>query len=1151
MESLKPTLGPRDQVIVVNEGLGGLNQEERARYPWITILDNRHRGPAAAAALNEAAQLANGEFLIFLSDDCIVFEGWLEELLAPFADNTIGAVGPRSNGASGEQWLLGFTADRKWSGSIEESSQAWRRAHLGQTTESSRLDGLCLAVPARLFHSVGGFDEDYSIARFRDDDLSMKFRTAGRKLLIAHGCYVHCYPSLKSQDNVLSHDEERRNKERFQEQWNADAVTPLILLSVCMIVKNEESVLKSCLDSVSGVADEVVVYDTGSTDGTVEIARSFGARVIEGYWDDSFARARNAALEHATGEWVLSLDADESLLADPALFRSQLADRRSNLEAYLLAIENIYGAGRSRSVHTAIRLFRRQQCAWRHRLHEQVVAADDPDRPLEAGYFSGVRIIHHGYSAEVFSSRNKAERNLALAKAALDDGELSRPYALMNYGRALETAGRSEEAVDALVEAAKASDMPSTQRLARSNLIYVLAHLGRFEEALEQVGELRRISISQIAADIAEGRTRIAMGDTEDGLALLARVPLLGRDDDGMEYAAHMLAAVRGEALASLGRYGEAADVVLEAVRRDGVLEADLAELCFWLIKAGRSLSEIAQATSLDDLMPVLGRVVRLPHVFADAILEAIWTRFPNRLEPLAAAGRLAPNLPVARALVWSSRLRNVGLASACPLVAIAKDEQREPRLRILAAAAAYGSFADRSVVNAVHEARSMLDPQALVESTNEISRIAPGLLEASHEEPIPVGENRSSSPSAILERKSQVRRMNLLKVSSLVHRHGINIVGPFESTTVEGYIARALANSLSSHGLSVSTSSYYSDGRTGPVQWTHRDEGDLPYDTTLIVLTPEDIGDFVMDNGSAPFEGRYNIGVWPWDFDQPSKAMSVASLALHEVWVPSRFAESAVASITHRAVIRMPIPVTTYWPVDKSCKIDESSNFTFTFLAGVDYITGFERQNPLGIVKAFTTAFRPGAGPGLVIEACHADRHISEHKTLLEAVAGRSDIIVVDNYGRSSGRVFGKIGTRACFVSLHRSEGTGLMIARSMARSIPTIVTAQGFSREFQSPQDSFQIPFSPVPIPEDELRCLPGGKWAEPDLDKAAKAMRMVVERPKVASSKVQQAKERARQMSPGKVAKGTKERLAAIDLKRYGNQRDLRVGRARARG
>ena len=469
------------------------------------------------------------------------------------------------------------------------------------------------------------------------------------------------------------------NRVRFEAKWGADSLRKPILLTACLIVKNEEQMLGACLESVRDAVDEIVVYDTGSNDRTVQIAREAGATVVEGQWEDSFAVARNAALRHATGEWVLSIDADERLQTDPDVLRAQLAAPDSDVEAYLVAIENLHGPGNPRSVHTAIRMFRRRASTWRHRLHEQVVAADDPARSLRTAYLSGARLIHHGYMAEVFDDRKKADRNLELALAGLDDGEVDRSYALMNLGRALESAGHSEEAVRRLSEAADSATDTITRRLAVTNLVYILGRMGRFEKALVWLKELRRLSRSQVAADLAEGRTRLAMGETEEGLAILARIPSRGRDDDGMEYGPHVVAAIRGEALASLERFGEAADVVLDAIRSDGVLEADVGELVHWLLQADRSPAEITAALCAEDLVPMLGRVLRQPPPLADVLLDGAWARFPDRLEPLAAAASVAPRLPLARALVWSARLRQRGLATSCPLLAIGRDTGIDP----------------------------------------------------------------------------------------------------------------------------------------------------------------------------------------------------------------------------------------------------------------------------------------------------------------------------------------------------------------------------------------------------------------------------------------------------------------------------------------
>ena len=85
------------------------------------------------------------------------------------------------------------------------------------------------------------------------------------------------------------------------------------MLSVCMIVKNEERYIRTALESVAPCAGEIVVVDTGSTDATIAIAQSFGARIIPFEWTDNFAEARNVSISHAAGDWIMFIDADECI----------------------------------------------------------------------------------------------------------------------------------------------------------------------------------------------------------------------------------------------------------------------------------------------------------------------------------------------------------------------------------------------------------------------------------------------------------------------------------------------------------------------------------------------------------------------------------------------------------------------------------------------------------------------------------------------------------------------------------------------------------------------------------------------------------------------------------------------------------------------
>lgn len=116
-------------------------------------------------------------------------------------------------------------------------------------------------------------------------------------------------------------------------------------LSLCMIVKNETDYLARCLASVQGLVDQIVVVDTGSTDDSVDIARSFGAEIHHFEWIDDFAAARNESLRHATGDWILILDADECL--NPEEHHHVREAMAKEHEAFCLPLRNYFRYGNS------------------------------------------------------------------------------------------------------------------------------------------------------------------------------------------------------------------------------------------------------------------------------------------------------------------------------------------------------------------------------------------------------------------------------------------------------------------------------------------------------------------------------------------------------------------------------------------------------------------------------------------------------------------------------------------------------------------------------------------------------------------------------------------------------------------------------------
>jgi len=164
-----------------------------------------------------------------------------------------------------------------------------------------------------------------------------------------------------------------------------------------MIVKDEELLLEEALRSVFEVVDEMVVVDTGSTDGTVTIAERWGARVLYHPWQDDFSAARNVSLRATTGDWILVLDADEQL--DPAgraRLRSLLrrADEGSPL-GYTVEVPDYYAEG-GRYHLTVCRLFRnRPEIHFSGRVYESVLPSIRQLGGEVAA--SGIVLTHHSH----------------------------------------------------------------------------------------------------------------------------------------------------------------------------------------------------------------------------------------------------------------------------------------------------------------------------------------------------------------------------------------------------------------------------------------------------------------------------------------------------------------------------------------------------------------------------------------------------------------------------------------------------------------------------------------------------------------------------------------------------------------------------------
>jgi hypothetical protein len=316
-------------------------------------------------------------------------------------------------------------------------------------------------------------------------------------------------------------------------------------------------------------------------------------------------------------------------------------------------------------------------------------------------------------------------------------------------------------------------------------------------------------------------------------------------------------------------------------------------------------------------------------------------------------------------------------------------------------------------------------------------------------------------------------------------------------------------------------------------VSWESEDS--LLYDTNLLVMSPESLVAFATDYGVGPFDGRYGIGVWRSEFDVPRQSIGEVATMVHEVWTPSKFAVDALRRAIDRTIMEVPLPLA----VSRAGSDISETGGGFTFLTSVDYAEGFERQNPLGVVAAFREAFREGEGPRLLIETVNSVHNDSEHRRLLDAIDDRSDIEVRGRRSRAVGDLLDHVDRdSACYVSLHRSEGTGLGLIRAMLDGVVTIMTDYSFDTDVTRERGSFAVPCTLHAPPQG--MCGPGARWADPDLESAASRMREVVDAPVRAPRRVAYARDRARrQFAVSRSVRTITRRTAEIDLGRYGSQ------------
>ncbi|WP_426592762.1 glycosyltransferase [Cellulomonas sp. McL0617] len=329
----------------------------------------------------------------------------------------------------------------------------------------------------------------------------------------------------------------------------------------------------------------------------------------------------------------------------------------------------------------------------------------------------------------------------------------------------------------------------------------------------------------------------------------------------------------------------------------------------------------------------------------------------------------------------------------------------------------------------------------------------------------------------------------------------GLNVVGFLRGELGIGESARLVVAAARAAHVPVHTVSV-DEHALGPTRdaVASTDTGG-PFDATVLCVNA-DLTPVVAPAVGQLLDRSYRIGMWYWEVEEFPATLHGAFAFVDEVWVATDFVRAAVEP-------HSPVPVRTLMPPlpqrgdePTLTRADLGLPDGFLFLFVFDHLSTLDRKNPLGLIDAFTSAFGPRDGAVLVLKSLNAHRRPSDAERLRLHAAGHPHVHLREEYLQAAERD-ALVAHSDAYVSLHRSEGLGLTMAEAMAWGKPVVATGYSGNLQFMNDDNSFLVPWAAATIPGSAAPYPTGGRWAEPDLDAAARLMRRLVDDPAAAAA------------------------------------------------
>ena len=238
---------------------------------------------------------------------------------------------------------------------------------------------------------------------------------------------------------------------------------------------------------------------------------------------------------------------------------------------------------------------------------------------------------------------------------------------------------------------------------------------------------------------------------------------------------------------------------------------------------------------------------------------------------------------------------------------------------------------------------------------------------------------------------------------------------------------------------------------------------------------------------------GKRIIGVWHWELPRLPADWQAGCAHVHEVWAPSRFVADAVRQDFQGPVRVIPHAVTMPANIDPTPWRAMAGN-GFLAVTQFNMASGFERKNPLAAITAFRRAFGIDSAACLIIKMLNPEVWPEGVRRLHAAIGGARNIKIVTQM-MTRGDVFSMLAAADVVVSLHRAEGFGLLAAEAMLLGKPVIATDWSATTDFLNIENACPVPYRLIPAHDPQGNYhYPDQKWAAPDIDDAARWLRLL---------------------------------------------------------